>query len=48
VAQKIGELIKQTEEWRLDHLQNGRMIEAAACSVRLKALREAYEIVIRG
>lgn len=37
----IEKLIAETEVWRRDHKRAKRHIEAAACSIRLKALRDA-------
>ncbi len=37
----ILKLISETEAWRIFHKKRGYHIEAAACSIRLKALRDA-------
>jgi hypothetical protein len=36
-------MIAQTERWRLVHKAAQRHIEAAACAIRIKALRDALE-----
>jgi hypothetical protein len=42
---RIETLIAETEQWRQFHRNNRNSIEAAACAIRLKALRECLEIV---
>ena len=42
---EIQKLIKETEQWLEYHRQNHNHIDAAACAVRLTALKQAYEIV---
>lgn len=43
----IDKLIQETEEWLVFHKARGRlgMIEAMACVIRLRALREARAIL---
>lgn len=43
----ILKLISETEKWRKEHKAFGRHIEAAACAIRLKALRDAVEALER-
>jgi len=38
---RILAMISETEEWRKLHKAKGAHIEAAACAIRLKALRDA-------
>lgn len=45
MIEEIQKLIKETELWREYHRQNRNPIDAAACAIRLTALREALEIV---
>lgn len=44
-AAKIDALIRETEQWRVYHKQRGQVgyIEALACDIRIKALRDAKE-----
>ena len=42
---QIEQLIKETEQWRDYHRVNRNVIDAAACAIRLTALREALEII---
>lgn len=42
---QIKALIAEAERWQKEHSTAGRRIEAAACAIRTKALREALEIV---
>ncbi|MGZ2484358.1 hypothetical protein ACVITL_002881 [Rhizobium pisi] len=37
----ILKLIAETESWRIFHKSRGSHIEAAACAIRIKALRDA-------
>jgi len=37
----VAEIAAETERWRLDHKAAGRTIDAAACAIRLAALRQA-------
>lgn len=37
----IQRLIEESETWLKDHKLNRRHIEAAACSIRIKALKDA-------
>ena len=41
---RIHALFRQTETWRAAHARAGRMIEAAACAIRIRALRDALAI----
>ena len=45
MLEQIENLIKETEHWRDYHRQNRNHIDAAACAIRLNALKEAYEII---
>lgn len=45
MLEQILQLIKETEQWREYHKANRNPIDAAACAIRLNALKEAYEIV---
>ena len=45
MLEQIEQLIKDTEQWREYHRQNRNHIDAAACAIRLTALKESYEIV---
>lgn len=42
---EIVKLIAETEQWRNFHRQNRNPIDAAACAIRLTALKEALEII---
>lgn len=42
---RIKSLIADARRWQKEHAAAGRRIEAAACAIRTKALREALEIV---
>lgn len=44
-AAKIDALIREAEQWRVYHKQRGQVgyIEALACDIRIKALRDAKE-----
>lgn len=46
-AQSIALLIAETERWLADHKRAGRGIEAAACAIRIKALKDAAQVVAR-
>ena len=41
MAERVEKLIAETEEWRKYHVERRAMVEALACSIRLKALRDA-------
>jgi hypothetical protein len=41
----ILKLIEETESWRRFHKARNAHIEAAACAVRIKALRDALDAV---
>ena len=41
----IHALIAETIAWRDEHKRAGRGIEAAACAIRLKALRDALAAI---
>jgi hypothetical protein len=45
MQEQIEQLIKETEQWREHHRQHRNVIDAAACAIRLTALREALEII---
>lgn len=45
MQQKIEALIKETEIWREYHRKNRNPIDAAACSIRIIALKEALAII---
>lgn len=38
---RILEMICQTEQWQMEHSRKGRTIDAAACAIRLRALKDA-------
>ena len=42
---EIAAMIAETERWRLEHKAAGRVIDAAACAIRLAALRQALKAV---
>jgi hypothetical protein len=44
---RISRLLIETRIWREEHKERKRHIEAAACAIRERALREALEIVRR-
>jgi hypothetical protein len=45
MQEQIEQLIKETEQWREYHRQQRNIIDAAACAIRLVALREVLEII---
>ena len=45
MQEQIEQLIKATEQWREYHRQQRNHIDAAACAIRLNALKETLEIV---
>lgn len=45
MQEQIERLIKETEQWRDYHRANRNHIDAAACAIRLTALKECYEII---
>jgi len=45
MQKQIEQLIKSTEQWREYHQQHRNVIDAAACAIRLTALKECYEII---
>ena len=45
MLEQIEQLIKETEQWREYHRQQRNHIDAAACAIRLNALKETLEIV---
>lgn len=47
LTQKIELLIQQTEKWRDYHRANHNPIDAAACAIRLAALKECYELIVK-
>jgi hypothetical protein len=46
MLEQIEQLIKATEQWREYHRQKRNHIDAAACAIRLVALKEAREIIL--
>ena len=40
----IRALIAETDQWRVEHASHRRFIEAAACAIRLRALRDALAV----
>jgi hypothetical protein len=47
MQQQVEQLIKETEQWREYHRINRNPIDAAACSIRLVALKEALNIILK-
>ena len=45
MLENVSQLIKEAEQWREYHRQNRNHIDAAACAIRLNALKEVYEII---
>ena len=45
MLEQIENLIKETEQWREYHRRNHNQIDAAACAIRLTALREVMIII---
>jgi hypothetical protein len=45
MQEQIEQLIKETEQWREYHRQNRNHIDAAACAIRLNALKEVLKII---
>jgi hypothetical protein len=45
MQEQIEQLIKETEQWRQYHRQQRNHIDAAACAIRLSALREVLIII---
>jgi hypothetical protein len=45
MPEQIEQLIKETEQWREYHRQHRNVIDAAACAIRLAALREVLIII---
>ena len=45
MQEQIEFLIRETEQWREYHRQHRNHVDAAACAIRLNALREVYEII---
>lgn len=41
-------LISEADRWRIEHKRAGRQIEAAACAIRIKALKDALEALKGG
>ncbi|WP_156383805.1 hypothetical protein [Methylobacterium sp. Leaf456] len=41
----IRKLIEQAEGWRIQHVAAGRGIDALACAIRIKALKDALALV---
>jgi hypothetical protein len=46
MLEQIEQLIKETEQWREYHRQQRNVIDAAACAIRLVALKEAKKIIL--
>ncbi len=42
---EIERMIFEARDWRREHFANRRMIEAAACAIREKALCDAREAI---
>ena len=47
MLEQIEQLINETEQWREYHRQNRNQIDAAACAIRLAALKQAREIILK-
>ncbi len=47
-AAGIRALIAQTEAWRVTHIAAGHGIDAAACAIRIRALKDALAVVEGG
>jgi hypothetical protein len=45
MQEQLEQLIKETKQWREYHRQHRNVIDAAACAIRLNALKEALEII---
>jgi len=45
MLEEIQLLINETEQWQSYHRQQRNVIDAAACAIRLTALKQAYEII---
>jgi len=45
MQEQIEQLIKETEQWRDYHRRNHNPIDAAACAIRLSALKEVLIII---
>jgi hypothetical protein len=45
IVEQIEQLINETEAWREYHKNNRNHIDAAACAIRLNALKEALQII---
>lgn len=45
MLEEIQKLIIETEQWRIYHKQNRNHIDAAACAIRLAALKDALVII---
>jgi hypothetical protein len=48
MIEEIQRLIDETEQWRDYHRRNRNVIEAAACAIRLAALREILALAKQG
>jgi len=46
MLKQIEQLIKETEQWRDYHRQHRNVIDAAACAIRLVALKEVLKIIL--
>lgn len=45
MLKEIQQLIDDTNQWLEYHRQQRNVVDAAACAIRLSALKQAYEIV---
>jgi hypothetical protein len=45
MQEQVEQLIKTTEQWREYHRQHRNQIDAAACAIRLTALKEVLKII---
>ena len=44
MSARIRDLIVETERWLVEHRSRNDYIQAAACAIRLKALRDCLKI----
>jgi len=47
MQKQIEQLIKETERWRDFHRKNKNHIDAAACAIRIAAIKETLEIILK-
>ena len=45
ILERVENLIRETEQWREYHRINRNFIDAAACAIRLNALKEVLQII---